>query len=296
MDIVVENDDEIPIENLRLGKPELPKDNIIDLRSSNVSESCLLLLNQKIDYDIRNIWRSSKLKVCADGAANRLYEFNESYGFLSSEEELVPDFIVGDLDSISPKIKQYYMKKKTIVKKQNSQYATDFIKLLALIGCYLLDRDALMEQLPISNDYDSLLETYDKLLKKHEGRIQGDNCKVIVKCVGAIGGRFDHSIQSMTMLFKAQYKYPNLKILYTSKDDVIFFVPKGTSYIYNSTNGSTCGLLPIFKPVTLSTKGLKWDVTNWNSSMTGKVSSSNRIIYDRCVLHSNEELLMNVEI
>ena len=51
--------------------------------------------------------------VCADGGANRLYDAM-MMETASTEEEVTPDFIVGDLDSIRPEVEQFYRSKDSV--------------------------------------------------------------------------------------------------------------------------------------------------------------------------------------
>ena len=44
------------------------------------------------------VWESSELKICADGGANRLFDSLSS----ESRDQMLPDAIKGDLDSIRP--------------------------------------------------------------------------------------------------------------------------------------------------------------------------------------------------
>ena len=39
-----------------------------------------------------------------------------------------------------------------------------------------------------------------------------------------------------------------------------------------------CGILPLYGPSRISTKGLQWDVQNWETEMGGRVSTSNQIV------------------
>ena len=50
------------------------------------------------------MWSKCNLKVCADGGANRLFDS------LSPETraDCIPNYIVGDLDSLRPEVKEYY--------------------------------------------------------------------------------------------------------------------------------------------------------------------------------------------
>jgi thiamine pyrophosphokinase len=50
------------------------------------------------------MWHNCKLKVCADGGTNRLYD-----SLSESERAMyIPDFIVGDLDSLRSDVAAYY--------------------------------------------------------------------------------------------------------------------------------------------------------------------------------------------
>lgn len=67
---------------------------------SGVEKFCLIILNSKIESKwFHKVWNKSSLKICADGAANRLYSFDSS---------LTPDIIHGDLDSISDESNRYF--------------------------------------------------------------------------------------------------------------------------------------------------------------------------------------------
>ncbi|OGU62682.1 MAG: thiamine diphosphokinase [Ignavibacteria bacterium RBG_13_36_8] len=56
--------------------------------------------------------------ICADGGANYAYQLN-----------LIPDYIIGDLDSIEPKIQKYFENKSKII-RYNRQIDTDVEKCL----------------------------------------------------------------------------------------------------------------------------------------------------------------------
>ena len=99
--------------------------------------STLLILNQKIDIPrplFYKIWKLHDLKVCADGAANRLYDY------LNDDESIrtkyLPDYIIGDLDSLSEKVFNYYRENRVIIIKQTTQYSTDFTKCVNLISLH----------------------------------------------------------------------------------------------------------------------------------------------------------------
>jgi thiamine pyrophosphokinase len=55
------------------------------------------------------------------------------------------------------------------------------------------------------------------------------------------------------------------------------------------------GILPIYGPALISTKGLEWDVEDWETEMGGQVSSSNHIVADQISITTNREVLFTVE-
>jgi len=60
--------------------------------------------------------------IAADGASNFLYK-----------NKIIPDFIIGDLDSLSPAAKKYFTAKKVAIKKIPDQYKNDFEKCLRFV-------------------------------------------------------------------------------------------------------------------------------------------------------------------
>ncbi len=50
------------------------------------------------------MWNNCKLKVCADGGANRLFDSLAE----SERDKYIPNYIVGDLDSVRNDVAQYY--------------------------------------------------------------------------------------------------------------------------------------------------------------------------------------------
>jgi len=92
-----------------------------------------------------------KTLVCADGGANSAYKL-----------KLIPEFIIGDLDSINPNVKKFYEKKSKIIKYER-QNDTDVEKCLKFI---------------IKKNYDEVI------------------------LLGATGDRLDHSFCNMGIVLK----------------------------------------------------------------------------------------------
>jgi thiamine pyrophosphokinase len=82
---------------------------------------CLIILNGEISKPqlIKYSGRKNKILISADGASNTLYKW-----------KIIPDYIIGDLDSLTPEAFAYFKKNKVIIKKIIEQEHTDFEKCL----------------------------------------------------------------------------------------------------------------------------------------------------------------------
>lgn len=121
----------------------------------------LILLNSPISKDdpiFDLFWHSSSYKVCADGGANRLYDHDGT---------LLPDQIVGDLDSLTTRNKKYYESKGVTIQK-------------------LYDQDR--------HDLDKALDVLD------------DDTDTAIIVYGAFGGRLDQEMANLNVLYKSPTK------------------------------------------------------------------------------------------
>ena len=265
----------------------------------------LLILNQEIDIPFalfKYIWDARPLRVCADGAANRLFEFISKEP-LAQLSDYVPNYIVGDLDSITEETRDYYTKQGTKVIQQHSQYATDFtkcIKVIRLHNQYASFPSEFNENLP---NYG--IDAEKGLLDMCES-CQLSTTDINVLAIGAIGGRFDQTINAITELYNARRRVSEgVSLYFLTSTDMILLVPKdGTSIEYGSDDSfrdtliGNCGLLPMGNKVTLrKTYGLKWDVSNWPSSIeSGMVSSNNCFAaLDECYMDADKDFVLNIE-
>ena len=74
----------------------------------------------------RHAWDQSSMRICADGAANRLHD-----SLTSSEREfMLPDLITGDLDSLRDDVAQYYGDRGVSIQRDPAQDSHDFEKCL----------------------------------------------------------------------------------------------------------------------------------------------------------------------
>lgn len=228
----------------------------------------LVLLNQRLPRFTPLLWDHAKLRVCADGGANRLYDGLPE--LLPNEDAAVvrnrykPDVIEGDLDSIREDVLDFYAKLGTeVVNEGHDQDTTDLHKCVAFIH----DRTPQME---LSN--------------------------LCILVAGATGGRFDHEIGNINVLCR----FSTLRIILLSDDCLIFLLPKTLQheiFVKPSVEGPHCGLIPIGMPSTsTTTTGLQWDLTDTDMRFGGLISTSNIAKEEKITVRSDSDLLWTISI
>lgn len=168
-------------------------------------------------------------------------------------DEFLPTEITGDFDSITDATKEFFtLSKPSVHVIQNpSQENTDFEKCLDL-----LDRIT---------------------------------CSDVV-VIGEVGGRVDHSVSVMSVLFKQVYDHLNLFLI--NQDNLTFVLKQGSTVInLAEVKWIYCSLLPISRPAIVSTSGLHWNLDNQELSMTGLVSSSNKPETKEVRVQSTEKIM-----
>ena len=91
----------------------------------------LILVNYELPRALmERLWFNATLRVCADGAINRLYDT-----FASDEERarFIPEYVRGDLDSVEEAVIDYYRQHGSIIIKDTDQDTTDLEKCILLI-------------------------------------------------------------------------------------------------------------------------------------------------------------------
>jgi thiamine pyrophosphokinase len=237
-------------------------------QDKNTVSSALIILNQPIDEKnegfLKLLWSKSSVRLCADGAANRLYEWSIRHNF---ELNYVPDYICGDLDSLRPEVKEFYIKFGCKVVRLHNQDLTDFLKTLKFsINCLKNSK-------------------FDKDLFDNENCFKELNLKQVnfeyIYILCNFSGRLDHSLANLNTLYKINLVANNdkyVKIFMVSEESVTFLLNEGMNHIDLSNNrlcGTYCGLFPLNKASIVTTKGLKWNFTNQQCSFDDLISSSN---------------------
>ncbi|KAI9720002.1 MAG: hypothetical protein M1812_003127 [Candelaria pacifica] len=234
----------------------------------------LLILNQPITdvFTFEQLWKRSLYRVCADGGANRLYDLLGPIHENSRHLDFIPDVICGDLDSLRPDVKFYYGEQNSVsIVHNKSQQTTDFDKCLKLLK---KKRDA------VTNDRQG---TFD------------------LNVIGGLGGRVDQGLSLINHLYKASLN-PSLfggKIFLFSEESISFVLHSETNTILTPLSegflAKNVGIIPIGPSAVISTRGLRWDVTDWKTEFGGQMSTSNHIKRDLIAVHTTERVLFTVE-
>lgn len=259
--------------------------------ASNSQLCSLILLNTNLSQiDLRQLWQHLELHVCADGGANRLYDYFDD----EERARFVPEFITGDLDSLRGEVRLYYENLGTKVIVQLSQYSSDLMKAIKVVVLYQSEKRQLLNgEIEECDGLSSLVSGPEVL---HSSTVH---------IAGGIDGRFDQTFQLINQLYCLKDTFAHLRIFFITASDIVFLAPKGTTYVKYSDRTifnqiehvPKCGLLPFKGEVILNTEGLLYDVENWTSQVGGDVLSSNGIVGTTgFIVTTSEDIVVNVEV
>ncbi|PON65694.1 thiamine pyrophosphokinase [Parasponia andersonii] len=228
----------------------------------------LVVLNQRLPTFAPLLWEHAKLRLCADGGANRLYdEFPPFFPHEHASDvrnRYKPDVIKGDMDSIRTEVLDFYTSMGTkIVDESHDQDTTDLHKCVAYIRDF-------MPNLANSN--------------------------LCILVAGALGGRFDHEMGNINVLCR----FSTIRIVLLSEDCLIHLLPKTHQHeihIQSSVEGPHCGLIPIGMPSgKTTTSGLEWDLNETEMRFGGLVSTSNLVKEEKITVRSVSDILWTISI
>ncbi|PHH84457.1 hypothetical protein CDD83_1909 [Cordyceps sp. RAO-2017] len=227
----------------------------------------LLVLNQPLKRNknhLRRLWKKSSLRIAADGGANRLHELSSFRGKFSNLQA-----IIGDLDSLSPSVRDFYSSQPIPAQiiHEPDQYSTDFAKAINWIR------------------------------KLHPEGLD-------IVALGGIGGRIDQGISQLhhLYLFQPGDDYAMGRILLLSGSSLTFLLKAGAHRIHLKEEGEDAlfgkhvGIIPLQEPSIISTKGLRWDVSDWESKIGGNLSTNNHVLPEtKCVeIQTSKDVLFTV--
>ena len=226
------------------------------------------------------LWEVSNERICADGGANRLYNYSKDY---------IPNRIRGDLDSLDPMVKKYYQEQNVLVEQDPCQDTNDLDK--ALQVCCTAGSSG------------------------ENGDTTTTSCRVVV--YGAFGGRFDQEMASFAALYKWSPQFNYQMYLYND-ETCAWLIPANEKCeirlpFYDTHNledddgttiqeiigeGPTCGLIPLgCRCESIVTTGLKWDLDGtMPMEFGGLVSSSNRIMKPVVTVFTSHPIIFTAEL
>nr|CDI54219.1 thiamin pyrophosphokinase [Melanopsichium pennsylvanicum 4] len=246
----------------------------------DVHKYAMVLLNCPLDDrqigHFRHLWESASLRLCADGAANRLLD---TFGLAAFEGQnggpsvALPDAILGDLDSIRSDTQRFFESKGVAVHDRPSQYATD------------------------------LQKTIQEVEDREEGAGDGKENTLII--FGGLSGRLDQSVHTLHVLWQLAPGTEDLgsvtdpenpdergnrlrkrqRTFAIGEGSVAWLLPKGkhTLKMSRQVMGKSCGILPLGvgnSGAKVTTKGLEWNLEGDRTTLGGFLSTSNHV-YDK---------------
>ncbi|KCV68624.1 hypothetical protein H696_04915 [Fonticula alba] len=242
----------------------------------------LVLVNQPVRSAelLQLLWAQVCLVVCADGAANRLFDH-----FSTSPEDqarFVPDIITGDLDSIRAEVRDYYATRGSHVVLMSGQDDTDLDKALVQAHMRLGSQaDAIVLDC-LEGRLDHTMQTMNSALLYGKGHHAG-----LARAMGPTGSPIPP-----TPLLEAS-QAPRCLLLGPASAAVVL---EPGSYILEcdaDVEGPTCGLIPLSdsRPVVWS-RGLAWDLDGAELSFGGLISSSNAFSPVQPTIHGDGTVTM----
>nr|XP_027126672.1 thiamine pyrophosphokinase 1-like [Coffea arabica] len=241
-------------------------DNINGL-TSRPRKYALIILNQRLPRMTPLLWSHAQLRVCADGGANRLFDelpkFFPQDDAVAVRKKYKPDVIKGDMDSVRTEVVDFYSNLGTaIIDASYDQDTTDLHKCVIYI----------------------------------HGLSDPQKSNLYILVVGALGGRFDHEIGNINVL----YHFSSMRIILLNDDCLIQLLP-GTHHheihINPSIEGPHCGLAPFGMPSqSTTTTGLQWDLRNTEMKFGGLISTSNTAKGEIVTVCSDSDLIWTISI
>jgi len=197
----------------------------------------------------------------------------------------LPEIIIGDFDSIRPDVKAYYSSKGVKIAHNVDQDTTDMEKCIY----YVFENS---ESKQTGRD-----SPKNVLMRDNVG-----SSRVLV--MGAFGGRIDHTLASISLLFKMNLNFPEKcrenELLLLDSYSLMQYLDAGQNLIkpsqrYERREG--VGLIPITeKCEQIRTRGLKYNMGNPTDTIHSLafgqfISSSNSIVEDEVEVINSAPLL-----
>lgn len=203
----------------------------------------------------------------------------------------MPTAICGDLDSVSAQVRAYYESKGVHVHFDSDQNSTDLDKCLHYI----------------SNSI-NLAGATEPLSGQGLGHLHSPAPNLLtrgtsVAIFGGLGGRADQALALLHRLYKidSEGSTSNLGDLYLILPDSIIFVLGEGRHVIWTPVGPGCfdqhgvGIVPLDgRPVFVTSRGLKYEMTNWKAEFGVRISTSNSIVGNSVELETTGRVIFTI--
>ena len=204
----------------------------------------LVVLNYKLPTHVPLLWEKCGIRICADGGANRVFDempsklstlqsldsgcgldSDSTFRDASAAEQVtyirelfIPNAIIGDMDSIRDGVKEYYIAQGSeVIDLRHDQDSTDLKKCVR----------------HIASSMDAKVDVGD-----------GEDKAVKTLVIGALGGRLDHELANLSILYEyhrfcnntsidlVKQEYRRMGIVIVSDECIAFVLPSGKNHIH----------------------------------------------------------------
>ena len=284
------------------------------------ASTCLIILNYELGWYWQDLWASSSLRVAADGGLNRLHD-SFAAGDDAGRARFVPDFVVGDFDSLRQDVREFYTSRGTVARHDSGQDNNDLSKCLEMVRglqqdpllqsssdspkpYQLVRRGGLKQQgtcvsgSQVEPGGESGVGTEESGQQAHGDAQQNTLFNVLV--TGALGGRLDHEMANLNSGFEFEGAFrSSIAFLSPTSMACVLGPGKHTIQLGRRHHTGVCGVIPLGCPTEcISTTGLKWDLDGDRMCFGGLISSSNLVVAaDSCVtVDTSHPVLWTAEI
>ncbi|KAH9928620.1 thiamine pyrophosphokinase, vitamin B1-binding domain-containing protein [Fomitopsis serialis] len=148
------------------------------------------------------------------------------------------------------------------------------------------DLDSLRDDgVPVVYDPDLYATDLMKCIRALEERDAAEGIQSDLIILGGLSGRLDQTVHTLSLLHKR--RSGRMRIFAATDDNLAWVLDSGTHHIpvNHDVFGPTCGLLPVgIDSTVLTTTGLRWNLTDAESSFGGLVSTSNHLVPEEKVV------------
>ena len=194
-----------------------------------------------------HLWQQSSVRICADGAANRLYDSLDE----THRCKMLPDLITGDLDSLRPDVADFYGGRGVPIEAVEEQDTHDFEKCLQWLQQRQQQPSARQQQRQQQRQQPEQVAAPASVVVPLAAAPQtvavADPVRMqpfSVIAYGAFGGRLDHLMANLNML----YSYECFERFCLVSDESLAFLLRPGSHSIEANlevEDGSCGLIPL---------------------------------------------------